>query len=223
MIIDCIGCLHGYCPRLDGGDVLIITGDITASDSLRQYIEFNLWLSEQDYRMKIIIGGNHDKMLETGFEVVVDKDFTAKMKPIMADKTVYLEDSGIEFDGIKLWGTPRSLIFPEINPVCMAFAGQEKDLEEHYKNIPQDIDVLISHTPFFGVLDKNKKSMQCGSVALRNTVDRVKPKYFVCSHIHEQGGSLLIHKNDDCNTVCVNCSIMNESYQPSNEPMRITL
>jgi hypothetical protein len=28
MIIDCIGCLHGARPALEGGDLLIITGDL---------------------------------------------------------------------------------------------------------------------------------------------------------------------------------------------------
>ena len=26
IIIDCIGCLHGHYPKLEGGDLLIITG-----------------------------------------------------------------------------------------------------------------------------------------------------------------------------------------------------
>jgi len=40
MIIDCIGCMHGVYPKLDGGDLLIITGDITRRDDPREYIPF---------------------------------------------------------------------------------------------------------------------------------------------------------------------------------------
>lgn len=32
MIIDCVGCLHGNFPKLDVGDLLIFTGDLTAQD-----------------------------------------------------------------------------------------------------------------------------------------------------------------------------------------------
>lgn len=32
MIIDCIGCLHDHYPELEGGDLLIVTGDLTARD-----------------------------------------------------------------------------------------------------------------------------------------------------------------------------------------------
>jgi hypothetical protein len=32
MIIDCIADLHGHYPKLDGGDLLIICGDLTARD-----------------------------------------------------------------------------------------------------------------------------------------------------------------------------------------------
>ncbi len=30
MIIDCISDLHGYYPKLEGGDLLIVAGDLTA-------------------------------------------------------------------------------------------------------------------------------------------------------------------------------------------------
>ena len=32
MIIDCISDLHGFFPKLEGGDLLIIAGDLTARD-----------------------------------------------------------------------------------------------------------------------------------------------------------------------------------------------
>jgi len=54
MIIDCIADLHGFYPELDGGDLLIIAGDITASDKSHQWVEFFKWLAAQDYQKKSV-------------------------------------------------------------------------------------------------------------------------------------------------------------------------
>lgn len=40
MIIDCISDLHGYFPKLQGGDLLLIAGDLTARDEPYQFEEF---------------------------------------------------------------------------------------------------------------------------------------------------------------------------------------
>ncbi len=223
MIIDCLGCLHGYKPKLEGGDLLIITGDLTARNKLDEYLEFNKWLKGQDYRLKIVIGGNHDGLVQTGFNVKIDEECSALIKPILADSTKYLEDTGTEFEGLKFWGTPHSLWFEGINPECSAFTGHEEELSKWYSMIPEDIDILISHTPFFCILDENRDGYACGSRSLRNTIDRVKPKFFICSHIHEQGGNQIMYKHLGPNTWCINCSIMNENYKPTNKPIRIIL
>lgn len=223
MIIDCIGCLHGYKPKLDGGDLLIITGDLTARNTINEYLEFNKWLKDQDYRLKIVIAGNHDGLIHSGIEVKISEDFSALVKPILADGAKYLEDSGTEFDNLKIWSTPNSLWFEGINPECAAFTGDEEELSKFYEKIPDDIDILISHTPFFHVLDENKDGYACGSRSLRNVIDRVKPKFFICSHIHEQGGNQIMYKHLGKDTWCINCSIMNEYYKPVNKPVRITI
>ena len=64
MFIDCISDLHGYHPELKGGDILLIAGDLTASDKAYQHDAFMEWLIEQDYRYKIYIAGNHDNYLK---------------------------------------------------------------------------------------------------------------------------------------------------------------
>ena len=60
MIVDCIGCLHGARPHLEGGDLLIVTGDLCARDEYDEYVAFFEWLKKQKYRKKIFISGNHD-------------------------------------------------------------------------------------------------------------------------------------------------------------------
>lgn len=219
MIIDCVSDLHGFYPELDGGDLLIIAGDLTATDTQEELDEFDNWLVHQSYKKKIFIAGNHDNLL-------------LKEKPrkyMMGNNTKWIEkheylcDSGTEFEGLKIWGSPWSLKFKDLNPKCAAFTGRESDLSEKFNQIPEDVDILITHTPPYGILDKNKYGDNCGSIHLRNTVlDNSRlPKLclHVFGHIHENGEKLY----ETTLGKFVNASIMNENYKPINKPVRIII
>lgn len=212
MKIDCIGCLHGFYPELEGGDLLIVTGDLTPCDQLIQYEAFFNWLKEQKYKKKVFICGNHDNQSMSQFDW-----FDAE----------YLCDSGTEFDGLKIWGMPHSLVFARMNPKCMAFTGNERYVSQHCDKIPNDVDILVTHMPPFCILDKTKAGKQVGSESLRFHLDSlIKPKLHVFSHIHEASGQLVLKRPGygvENNTLCVNCSIMNENYEPVNKPVRIIL
>lgn len=218
MIIDCIADLHGYFPKLDGGDVLIVSGDLTARDTDKEHLDFIEWIAyhqmkyDQKYKKVIYIAGNHDHFL-------YDKDRYGKINTPSHWNIEYLCNSGTEFEGLKIWGTPHSLLFPGVNPRCTAFMGTEEELKEKYDLIPKDIDILISHTPPYGILDKNIEGEHCGSIELRNAMMRVKPKYLVCGHLHECGGKEI----DLTMTRVINCSYVNEFYKAVNKSMRIII
>lgn len=211
MKITCIADLHGYKPELEGGDLLIVAGDLTARDNLEQHSDFLNWMHKQDYKKKVLIAGNHDNLL--------------KKNPNFYSKTNidYLFDSGTEYEGLKIWGTPWSLSFEESNPQCRAFTGTEDQLKEKYDQIPNDIDILISHSPFWHMLDQNQDGYACGSRSLKEAVHRIKPQLFVSGHIHEQGGSTILYKHSGPNTICINASYVDERYRPVNKPITIEL
>lgn len=218
MKIDCVGCLHGDYPKLEGGDLLIVTGDLTASDNVIQYGHFGIWLNRQKYRKKILIAGNHDGYFERkGFEFI-------KQIYEMVD-IEYLCDSGTEFEGLKIWGSPWTPTF--CNWHFMLPRGPE--LKAKWDLMPDDTDILITHGPAFGILDEVNMSSKAnigkhaGCVDLRNALERVKPKLHVFSHIHEQGGKKLLLKHLGVDTLCVNCSIMNEDYDPLNKPVTVNI
>lgn len=216
MKIDCISDLHGCFPELDGGDLLIIAGDCTSNDKTKAWQRFFDWLDKQQYRKKIIVAGNHDNFLKHEYQTMIDK-------PSGVD---YLCDSGIEFEGYKIWGSPWSLWFPAINPDCAAFTDYENGLQKHFDRIPGDTDILITHTPPYLILDENDRGIRCGSVNLRSALDRVQPLLHVFGHIHEQGGKLLLYKHQLTNkddTLCVNASIMDGDYEPTNKPTKIII
>lgn len=220
MIIDCIADLHGYYPKLEGGDLLIVAGDLTANDKPIEYGHLGCWIQRQNYKKKILIAGNHDNYFDRkGFEFIEDI-----FKSINVE---YLCDSGTEFEGLKIWGSPWTAQFPGINPKCCAFTvdfGFDTDdwLNEYWQKIPSNTDILITHCPPFGILDKPKEEWHVGSISLRDNIfDRIKPKFHLFGHIHEWGGiSVLV---DGFQTNFINCSYVNERYQPVNKPVRIEL
>jgi Icc-related predicted phosphoesterase len=207
--------LHGHFPETPGGDLLIVAGDLTARDEMDGFENFHLWMHNQNYRKKVYIAGNHDMNLKTFLGY--------KGKHFYISEAEYLEDSGIEFDGVKIWGTPWSKYFDGINPFCKAFMKTDKNLVKYYDKIPDDTDILISHGPPFDILDESYYDKEkCGSQALLATLDRVRPKVFVCGHIHEGNGFLLL-KHEGPNTACYNVSHMNVHYKPVNPVVTIDL
>lgn len=236
MIIDCISDLHGYKPKLQGGDLLIVAGDCTARDIIPQWKEFFDWFKAQDYRKKVLVGGNHDGFLEACATTkecreIYNELCESDQEFIFGDNErfeflhegfEYLEDTGTEFEGFKIWGAPWT---PEFCGWHFMLPRGDA-LKEKWDLIPDDTDILITHGPPYGVLDEvlnsgTRKANQ-GCFALREAVERVRPKLHVFGHIHEGYGKLL-YKHEGPNTWCVNCAIMDRYYQPVNKPIRMEL
>lgn len=226
MIIDCISDLHGYYPKLDGGDLLIIAGDITANDTYNQWIEFLRWITDLNYRKVIFIGGNHDNLLTSPEECA--NIFTADNAPWHESRVEYLCDRGCEFEGLKIWGSPWSVIFPGVHPKCSAFMSSETILRKKFIKIPEKLDILVTHTPPQGILDINTDGKHCGSYELRAAVYEKNPKYHIFGHIHESHGTCETiidtrKKRDSIFTTYINCSLVNERYKPTFQPKRIII
>lgn len=204
MLIDCISDLHGFKPELPGGDILIICGDLTARNKRDEYDQFNLWLSKLPYRCKVVIGGNHDGLLER------------KQVMIGSEHIHYLCDSNFEFEGLKIWGSPYTPKFG--NWHFMKNRGQ--DIRRHWDLIPNDIDVLVTHGPPYGIFDEVDYEVHVGCKELRKAVqERIKPRIHCFGHIHECGGKTVTI--DD--TLYVNCSYVDERYRPVNLAIRLVV
>ncbi len=227
MEITAISDLHGYYPELEGGDLLIIAGDITARDKIPEWNEFFNWLDQQNYERKIMIAGNHDNFCKSW----CTSDDSIYDSLLGRPSLTYLCDSGTEFEGLKIWGSPWSLKFEGINPHCMAFTGTEEELAEKFALIPDDIDILITHSPPYGILDKIKPRIRprfeymchvgSKSLGLEIGLRKKPPKLWVWGHIHEAYGEDLVVREKPCKMI--NASIVDEDYEHVNKPIRIEL
>lgn len=241
MIIDCISDLHGNYPELEGGDLLIVCGDLTARDDCFGYAEFSRWFDLQQYQKKIFISGNHDNQLQNvtfplwidGYSEYLCDSGTEVLYHRILDPP-NLDKIGIPYKRktLKVWGSPWTRAFEGMNPHCKAFTCEtEEELAEKWALIPDDIDILVTHSPPYGmhdyVMNGNKPFENVGSKTLGDRVIRLPNiKLFVCGHIHEGYGEsvFLTEKPNGWNEcVIVNASHVNEHYKPVNKPIRVIL
>src|SRR5262245_1002245 len=99
--------MHGQLPaRVPACDLLLLGGDVTPVEDhsigfQASWLdrEFRDWLQAQPARKIVGIAGNHDFIFEQAPGLVPELPWT------------YLQDSGIEWEGLKIWGTPWQPIF----------------------------------------------------------------------------------------------------------------
>lgn len=190
--------------KMPRGDVSIHCGDFCARGTLADVSEFNEWLGTLDYKHKLVIAGNHELCFEQNPE---------EAKSLITN-AIYLQDSSVIIDGVKFYGSPWQPAFYN-----WAFNLQRgAELKQKWDLIDSDTDVLITHGPPHGYLDKTMENEHVGCEKLIKAVHRVKPKLHVFGHIHSGYG---IDKVGP--TVMVNASSCTERYEPTNEPIVIDL
>ncbi len=184
------------------GDILIHAGDVTSQGKQSQVEDFLKWFSNQPHPQKIFIAGNHDFFFERMPESYIQS--------LIPENVTYLNDSGITLKGIKIWGSPVQPWFYD-----WAFNRQRgTDILKHWDLIPDDTDILITHGPVHGILDKTIDGAHVGCVDLMNTVRRIRPQYFICGHIHEAYGKAIT-----IGTTYINASVLDVQYQLVNQPI----
>lgn len=188
--------------ELPGGDMLIHAGDVCGYGTEDEAVAFLEWFAEQPYKHKIFIAGNHDWFFE-----IYDKTYIDNIIP---SNIHYLNDTGIEIEGFKIWGSPVQIEFCE-----WAFNRKKgADINKHWKLIPKNTDILITHGPPFGILDRTNSNYNAGCEMLLKKVNLIKPKLHVFGHIHEGYGMIEKEK-----IIFANASSVNINYQLVNAPI----
>lgn len=195
---------HGYHDKINlpPGDVLIHAGDITKDGTEAEVLNFLSWFSQLEFQYKIFISGNHDLFIE-------EAD-AATLARIIPKNVIYLNDSGIVINGIKIWGSPVQPCYYN-----MAFNRERGDeIQEHWNLIPHDTDILVTHGPAYGVLDENFEDENVGCKDLLHRLLEIKPKYFVFGHIHECFGM-----TENKGIRFINACVLDRKYNLVNNPV----
>jgi Icc-related predicted phosphoesterase len=197
---------------LPQADCICFCGDLMSSGYNKNEIQnFLIWFNSLNYKHKIFIAGNHDRFIQNNPSEFIDMltDFS---------DLIYLQDSEVIIDGLKFYGSPWQ-------PWFYDWAFNLKTTEELFNKwelIPEDTDILLTHGPSYGILDKTKSGELVGCKQLTNRIKKIKPKIHAFGHIHEAYG--LEYLDVDGHKIrCINASVLNERYWLTNNPIVIEL
>ncbi len=164
--------------KVPDADLLIFAGDMTHCRTDKEVADFNAFLGNLQHRYKIVVAGNHDHKL------TVDPE-KAKLR---LSEAIYLQDEAVVVEGIRIYGAPWNPLFNDY--ACDAFAlPRGKVLKKKWDMIPPDIDILVTHTPPSGILDRNGP-VSHGCTDLAAAVVARKPRYHIFGHIHNRHGAV---------------------------------
>ena len=160
--------------------ILIHSGNFTLSGSLEEHVAFNSWLASVSplYPVRIVILGSKDvKQLGTQW---------AKYREVLSAATHVLINEQATVLGIKVYGAGW---VPGIKSNNTLRPGAPASTSLKYDAIPAGIDVLVTHGPRHGVLDKvGGVREHWGSQELGEAIRRVQPGLHLHGHIKEGRG-----------------------------------
>ncbi|KAI5983778.1 Metallo-dependent phosphatase-like protein [Pisolithus albus] len=195
----CISDTHSGIFRLPYGDVLLHAGDLSSYGALPQLTRTVDWLKSLKHPVKIMIAGNHDvkvgyiptdcAVVLTSFQLIQYARTT--VRSLASAGLYYLEHEPLHFTAPsgrvwKVYGSPAV-------PVHLDGAFQYASSTEAkaiYQRIPEDTEILITHTPPYRTLDKTRKGKHVGCQVLASRLKKLTHcRLHVFGHIHEDAGA----------------------------------
>ncbi len=150
---------HGMYRRLAipaEADILICAGDACEGFNPADLQDFFAWYTSIPAKLRFFVPGNHDRIFNQE---------PTRARNMIPGGVVYLENEGMEFDGIKFYSVPA-----------------RPYLRDTKVTIPPDVDFLITHGPAYSYLDRD---LGCKQLFL--SVASARPKYHIFGHVHEEG------------------------------------
>lgn len=175
VIAVCISDVHNLAPEITRGNVLIHVGSLSQDGSAVEIQRTLDWLSTQRHPVKVVIAGNRDYLLDSRL------DGTKQYSPQQAAKLrsrlrwhdiIYLENetatvtvSAAKGRQLKIFGSPYT---PQNGHLAFQYP---RHMDFWESQIPEDVDVLVTHGPPRAHLDGGY-----GCVYLLSALWRTRPR-----------------------------------------------
>ena len=189
---------HRLLTDLPAADIIVHSGDISWAGKPEEVMDFINWFCGLNYRYKIFIAGNHDYCLDSKKPDAIQRH--------LPENCFYLYDSAVTIEGLKFWGAPF-FISDELR-------GNFKEIAEL---IPPDTDVLVTHRPPFGILDR-AGNINFGCPELLAAVMKISLRYHLFGHVHDAYGM-----KKEVGITFVNGALLDGNYSLVNEPVVIEI
>ena len=159
----------------EDADIVICAGD-AVEDNLKggEYDDFIAWFGALPAKWKIIVPGNHELSFSRSHYQTIVQQFESV-------GIIVLQDAVEECNGVVI-------------------GSISKDARIADEDIPDDIDILVTHWPPYGILDND-----LGSLDILNFVLKAQPRWHLFGHIHETEGQQFQLGR----TICQNISVFN--------------
>lgn len=228
--------LHGNLPIVtEEFDLMLICGDVVpAHDHYfsfqkewveNEFVEWILSLPFKNVWSKVVMTpGNHDIVFERWNE----NDYQ-RISMLTNGRLIILRNKEYRFDYIddgsnmpsylKIFGTPYCQIFGN-----WAFMRSDAKLKKKFAEIPEDLDVLITHSApdieGYGYIDWGTPyKRNAGCPILAAAIKEKQPQYVFCGHIHSGNHKLQVVDG----TAIANVSYVDEAYEPRDNMLKLYL
>ncbi|OBT43776.1 hypothetical protein VE00_06255 [Pseudogymnoascus sp. WSF 3629] len=193
--IVCISDTHTTQPELQDGDLLVRAGDLSQNGSFNEIQAQLDWLNAQPHKHKVVIGGNHDLLLDPvfvdGFPERIFERPGSSRSDLRWGSIIYPQDSSVELQfhngrKLKVYGAPSTQQFGN-------WAFQYPPIRDVWTGVvPPDTDILLPHGPPKWHLDANA----LGNEYLLKELRRTKLPLVVFGHIHAGYGHDVVAFDD---------------------------
>lgn len=175
---------HGFHNQLvvpDDIDMIIHAGDATNyrdfNANAKEAHSFFRWYDSLKPKYKLYVPGNHCTSMERG--MIDYKEYPDVM---------VVDHGTINVEGLKIFCSSYTPTFG----VGWAYNVSRHKLEDYWKDIEPDTDIVVTHGPPKGILDLsfNRDGLLefCGDKALANRLKVIRPQVNIFGHIHNGEG-----------------------------------
>lgn len=207
--------------RIPDGDVLIHAGDLTLRGTEHETNAALAWLESLPHKLKIVCAGNHDWFFDPkaprrfqSWSLYRHHTITQLLEKFPTLN--YLQDSSLIVDGLHFYGSPWQ---PWFNDWAFNLPRDGVALTAKWAAIPPDTNVLVTHGPPFGILDRVQSGEHVGCAKLLQRLNELMQlQVCIFGHIHEGYG-----REQRDSVQFVNVSICDAQYRPVNRPIVLDL
>ncbi|KKZ67023.1 hypothetical protein EMCG_07292 [[Emmonsia] crescens] len=196
---------------LQHADVAIHCGDLTEGSTLDEFHSTIKLLANLNAPLKLVIAGNHDFTLDIPFfKNRVERQFKV-LDPALIKRAygdfgearqlfdndistsagiVFLEEGTRHFKLLN--GASLTVYASPLTPSCGGWAFQYHCQTGHAFEIRKDVDLVMTHGPPKGILDRTLSGARAGSTHVFEAIARSRPRLHCFGHIHEGWGAKLV-------------------------------
>ncbi|KAJ4342291.1 hypothetical protein N0V87_001277 [Didymella glomerata] len=210
----CLSDTHTHFPHdVPAGDILIHAGDMTSAGSVAEIQAQIDWLCALPHREIVVIAGNHDTYLDPRTRSSLSAaqregsldwgrvhylqhkllTLTLTPDPVSQDtegeRVPLLGSSSNGKRTLRIYGAPQ---IPACGPMSVHAFQYPRGSDAWSETVPEDVDILVTHTPPKYHLDLSMPR-GLGCEHLLRELERVKPALHVFGHVHWGAGVEVLH------------------------------